>query len=177
MALVASCPRLDRFDELRCEGLWIKPAPSLDPPPVLVGDERGQLDAIVVRGDGRETTAPDPCDATPLGLDSPPRLGVIRHGDKRRLARTNLQRKRSLTGLWKQLRRIEPEPDLVRQPQPIETGRLENHRIESTLTALAETRIDIAAQRLDRESRLERQQLRPAASRRRAAPHASSRLR
>ena len=67
--------------------------------------------------------------------------------------------------------------DLGSEPEPVETAGREHDRIESALAALAQTRLDVAAQRLDRERRLEREQLRAPADRGRADPHPGSNLR
>ena len=50
-------------------------------------------------------------------------------------------------------------PDLVGEPQPVEPAGREHDRVEAALAALAEPRVDVAAERLDRERGLEREQL------------------
>ena len=57
------------------------------------------------------------------------------------------------------------------EPEPVEPARREDDRVEPPLAALAQPGVDVAAERLDRERRLEREQLRPPAHRRRPDPH------
>ena len=64
------------------------------------------------------------------------------------------------------------QADLVREPEPVEAAGREHDRVEPALARLAQARVDVAAQRLDRERRLEREQLRAAAHRRGADAHA-----
>ena len=57
------------------------------------------------------------------------------------------------------------QADLVREPEPVEPAGREHDRVEPALAQLAQARVDVAAQRLDRERRLEREQLRRAGAR------------
>ena len=57
------------------------------------------------------------------------------------------------------------------EAEPVEAARGEDDRVEPALAALAQPRVDVAAQRLDRERRLEREQLRLPPHRRRADAH------
>ena len=87
------------------------------------------------------------------------------------LARSHLQRERALPGLGEHLRRVEPVPDLAGEPEPIETACGEDDRIQAALATLAQARVDVPAQRLDGQRRLEREELRTAADGRGADPH------
>ena len=49
--------------------------------------------------------------------------------------------------------------DLGGEAEPVEAARREHDRVEAALAALAQTRVDVPAKRLDRERRLEREQL------------------
>ena len=49
--------------------------------------------------------------------------------------------------------------DLVGEPEPVEPAGGEHDRVEPALPTLAEARVDVAPHRLDRERRLEREQL------------------
>jgi hypothetical protein len=50
--------------------------------------------------------------------------------------------------------------DLGAEAEAVEAARGEHDRVEPALAALAQARVDVSAQRLDRERRLEREQLR-----------------
>jgi hypothetical protein len=121
--------------------------------------------------DGREAATSDRSDAGALELDSARRLHVVRSGHELLLAEPNLERQRALPRLRKDLVRLESVPDLVRKAEPVEPARSEHDRIQPTLPALAQPRVDVPPQRLDRERRLEREQLRPAADRGRPDSH------
>ena len=96
---------------------------------------------------------------------------MIGGGDELLVALAHLERERALRGLRQQLVRVEPPADLAREPEPVEPAGGEHDRVEPSLGALAQPRVDVAAQRLDRERRLEREQLRLAPRRRRADAH------
>ena len=100
----------------RARPLRIDARAPLDPGAVLVGDERGQRRAVVVRGDRGEAAAADERDAAALGLDAPARLGVVGRRDESLLAGAHLERERALARLGKQLRRVEAMPDLAPRP-------------------------------------------------------------
>src|SRR5438874_2039086 len=140
-------------------------ASPLEPRAVLRGDERGQLLAVVVRGNRCEATAADGEDARSLRLDTAPRLRVIAGRDELFLTGANLQGECALSGLRQQLVRVEAASDLVPEPEPVEAAGRQHDRVQAALAALAQTRVDVAAERLDRELGLERQQLCLAADR------------
>src|SRR5262249_28416666 len=131
----------------------------LEPRAVLRGDESRQHGAVVERGDGRETSAPDRGDARALRLDPAPRLRIVRAGGQLLLAGTNLQRERALAGLGHELAGVEAPPDRRRGPQPVETARREHDGIEPALATLPQAGVDVSPQRLDRQRGLEREQL------------------
>src|SRR5207248_203059 len=81
------------------------------------------------------------------------------------LTGANLQGECALSGLRQQLVRVEAAPDLVPEPEPVEAAGRQHDRVQAALAALAQTRVDVAAERRDRELGLERQQLRLAADR------------
>src|SRR5213078_1956771 len=143
----------------------------LDPAAVLRGDERRQLLAVVVRGHRRETATADGEDAGALRLDAAAGLGVVGSRNELLLAGTDLQRERALARLGQQLGGIEPQADLSPEPQPVEAGRGEHDRVQPALAALAQPRIDVPAERLDRQLWFEREQLRLAPDRRGADAH------
>ena len=68
-------------------------------------------------------------------------------------------------------------PDLVAEPEPVEPAGREHDRVEPSLPSLAQACVDVAAQRLDRERRLEREELRLPPHRRGADPHSRPQLR
>ena len=146
-------------------------AAPLDPRPVLGGDQRRQLRAVVVGGDRREAAGADRRDTGALGLDPAARLGIVADGDELLLARPHLQRERALRRLGQHRLDRQPQADLAVEPEPVEPAGREHERVEAALAGLAQARVDVAAQRLDRERRLEREQLRAAADRRGADPH------
>src|SRR5207244_295029 len=121
----------------------------------------------VVRSDRGETAAAHRRDAGALGLDTPSRLLVVRACDELLLAASDLERERALRRLGKEVDRGKAPPDLAREPEPVEPARREHDRVEPALAALAEPRVDVPAQRLDRERRLEREELSAPAHRRR----------
>ncbi len=124
-----------------------------------------------MRGDGSEAAAADERDAAALGLDPAPRLRVVRVGHERLLACPHLQRERTLSSLREHHLGIEAMPDLGLEPEPLEPAGGEDDRVEPALASLPEPGVDVAPERLDREGRVEREQLRAAADRRRADPH------
>ena len=128
--------------------------------------------AVVVRRHRREAAAADRGDARALGLDATARLRVV---DARRRAppRPRAPAARARPG---------PPPAAARpgrsgspisraEAEPVEPARGEDDRVEPALAALAQARVDVAAQRLDRERRLEREQLRAPAHRGGADAH------
>ena len=120
---------------------------------LLVGDERRQ------RSCRHETRRPAPgsrrrrarrSGARPRpGAESPGRRPQRRAPPRR----PNLQRQRSLPGLGQQLIRLEAAADLGAEPEPVEPTRRQHDRVEAALAALAQPRVDVPAQRLDRERR------------------------
>ena len=104
------------------------PRAPLEPRPVLVGHERRQRRAVVVRGDRREAAASDQRRAAALGLDTTARLGVVGDRDELLLARPDLERERALSRLGHELLRIETQPDLVRRAR---AGRARRRRARS----------------------------------------------
>src|SRR4051812_7831665 len=110
----------------------------LDPRPVVGRDQRPQRRAVVMRGNGGETAPFDDTDDGALGLDAPARLGVVDVRDELFLARTNLERECALRGFRQHHVPVEPQSDLVREPEPVETAGSEHDRIETALTALAQ---------------------------------------
>ena len=80
-----------------------------------------------------------------------------------------------LPRLGEQLGRLEAAADLGLEAEPVEPARGQHDRVQPALAALAQPRVD-AAQRLDRERRLEREQLGAAAHRRRPDPHPGPQL-
>jgi hypothetical protein len=66
--------------------------------------------------------------------------------------------------------------DLAAEPEAVEAAGGQHDRIEATLAALAQPRVDVAAERLDRERRLERQELGAAPHGRRPDPHPRKQL-
>ena len=110
--------------------------------------------------------------AYPLGVNPTPRLGIVHGGGDHLLAFADLERERPLAGLGEHFRRLETVADLGFQPEAVEPAGGEDDRVEAPLGALAETRVDVPAQRLYGERRLEREQLRAAACGRGADAHA-----
>ena len=129
--------------------------------------------AVVMRRDRREAAGADPRHAGALGLDAPPRLGGV--GVPRR-APPRPARTWSASAPWAASGSIvstgEADADPVGEPEPVETAGGEHERVEAALLRLAQARVDVAAQRLDRDRRIEREQLRAAPDRGGADPHA-----
>ena len=125
----------------------------------MVGGHRGQA------------AGADPEDAGALGLDAPARLGVVQRRDELLLSGPHLQRDRALPRLGNELLRLEPAADHLGEPEPVEAGRREHDRVEAALAHLAEARVDVAPQRLDRDLGLEREQLARRRDGGRADPH------
>ena len=92
-----------------------------------------------------------------LRLDALPRLGIVRRRDEVLVVRPHLESERALPRLGEHRLRLEAVADLVAEPEPVEPARCEHDRVEPALPALAQTGVDVAAQRLDREHRIERQ--------------------
>src|SRR4051794_37261181 len=113
-------------------------------------------------------------DARPLCLDPRVRVPIADMGDKVLFPCTNLKRQGALARFREEVVRVEAEPDLTVEPEPVEPAGREDHGVEAALAAFAQARVDVPAQRLDRQLRLERQQLSLAPARRGAAPHPRS---
>src|SRR5213076_390042 len=111
--------------------------------------------------DGCQAATTDREDTCALGLDAAARLGVVDASNQVLLACAHLQRERALAGLRQELLRLKAVADLGVQAEPVKAAGRQDDRVEPSLAALAQTRIDVAAQRLDRELGLERQQLGP----------------
>ena len=129
------------------------------------------------RGDGSETSTADDGDAPPLRLDAAPCLAVICGSDELLLTGTNLQCERALPRLGQELVRLEPPVDLGGETETIEPARRENDSVEPALASLAQARVDVPSQRLDRELGLEREQLRASPYRRCPDPQSRPQLR
>src|SRR5438552_1858027 len=72
----------------------------------------------------------------------------------------HLRRHAALPGPRQHLLRLEPPPDFARKAEPVEAAGREHDRVEPSLPALAQPRLDVPSQRLDRELGLQREQLR-----------------
>ena len=125
----------------------------------------------MVGGHGCEAAAADLRDARPLRLHAPPRLRVVGRGDHLLLAQSHLQRDGALPRLRQHVSRSEAKPDLAAETEAVEPARGEHDRVQPALPALPQARLHVPAQRLDRQARLEREQLRPPPHRRRPDPH------
>src|SRR5262249_60111367 len=88
-------------------------------------------------------------------LDGPTCLGVVRMRDERLVAAAALEREGALRRLRQDDGGREPQADLALEPEPVETAGGEDDRVEPPLAPLPETRVDVPAQRLDRERGLE----------------------
>ena len=146
----------------------VTPAP-LEPRSVLVRDERRQHHAVVVGRDRREAARRRSARYTSA---RPPRGGASRRrrrpppaAPRRRVpgARARPGPPRARAARVEALRRSRAARPSRSSPH----GR-EHDRVEAALAALPQPRVDVAAQRLDDERRLEREQLGAAA--RRAVP-------
>jgi hypothetical protein len=152
-------------------------AATLDPAPVLGCDEGRQPCAIVVRGDRSEAASADHRDTGAFGFDSPACLAVVGRADEMLFRCADLQRQRALSSLRDQLVRVEAVPDLCPELEPVEPAGRENDRVEPSLPAFAQTRVDVAAHGLDRKCRFQGQQLGLPPDRRRAHPHPGTQVR
>ena len=130
----------------------------------------------MVRRDGSEAAAADRGHDRALRLDPVPRLGVVHRLHELPVSRPYLEGERALPRLGQHRLGIEPKPDLALEPEPVEPARGEHDRVEASLASLAQARVDVAAQRLDREGRVEREQLRLAPHGRGADPHPRAEL-
>jgi hypothetical protein len=144
------------LDELPSELGRVAAAPPLQPASVLGRDQSGQLLTVVVRGDRRQTTAADCGDTGAFGLDAAASLGMIGVGNELFVTGSNLQGKRALSGFRQQFLRLEAQADLAVEAEPVESAGGKYDSVEAPLPALAQARIDVSAQRLDRELGLER---------------------
>ena len=109
----------------RATRLGVAARAPLDPGAVLVGDERGQRRAVVVRGHGSEAAAADERDAAALGLDAPSRLRVVRRRDQLLLAGAHLQARASPGRLRAAAR---PDRSAARSPPRARAGRARTPR-------------------------------------------------
>src|SRR5207245_6472836 len=132
---------------------------------------RRELLAAVRRGNRSETSTADHCNARPLGLHPASGLVVIGRFDARLLTGSHLERECALPGLGHHDVRIEAEADLVGETEAVETAGREDDGVETAFPALAQTRIDVPAQGLDRERGLEGEQLCTPSDRRGADAH------
>ena len=114
----------------------------------------------MVRRDGCQAATADREDTCALGLDTAARLRVVGASNHFLLARAHLQGERALAGLRQELLRLKAVTDLGVQAEAVEAARRQHDGVEPALPAFAQPRLDVAAQRLDRERRLEREQLR-----------------
>ena len=119
---------------------------------------------------GSEAATADQRNSQPLGLHAPARLGIVHGSDEMLFPGANLQRERTLTGLGQHDAGIESRSDLGLQAKPIQAAGRKHAGIEAALAALAQSRVDVSAQRLDGQRRLEREQLRATPHRGRANP-------
>src|SRR3990170_1883908 len=129
-------------------------AATLDPAPVLGGDQGRQRLAVMVRGDGCEAAAAYPRDAGSLRLDPATCLRIVHAGGERLLACADLKGERALPRLRNELSGVEAVADLGGEPEPVESGRREHDRVEPPLVPLAQAGVDVAAPRLGREGRV-----------------------
>ena len=106
----------------------------------------------MVRRDRRETPAADHGDARRSASTRRRVSASSARRDELLLARPHLQRERALARLGQQLGRLEAAADLAGEPEPIEPARSEHDGVEPALAALAQARVDVAAQRLDRRA-------------------------
>src|SRR6185295_1317370 len=150
----------DERHQRRRDFAGIGTGPPLEPTAVLGCDKAGQTLTVVIRRDGCEATAPDHRNAGPFHFHARPCLAVVCSCDQVLLAGAHLQCECALAGLGQELVGLEPMTDLGSEPEPVETAGGEHDRIQSALPALAQTGLDVPPQRLDRERRLEREQLR-----------------
>src|SRR5207253_2709424 len=105
------------------------------------------------------------------GLDLDQRLGVVRSPDEMLVSHAYLERERTLSRLGNDLVGLEPPADLAGEAEPVEPAGSEDDRVEPTLATLAQACVDVATKGLDRERRLEREQLRAATDRGGADTH------
>src|SRR5437764_11121670 len=145
--------------------------PPLEPGAVLRGNERGQRFAVVVCGYGREAPAPDREATRTLRFDPSPCLCVVRVGNEPFFAGTHLERKRALARFGQELVRLEAVTDLGAETEAVEPAGREDDGVEAALTAFPQPRVDVPAERLDRELGLEREQLRSPSDRGGSDPH------
>src|SRR5207249_10295587 len=72
--------------------------------------------------------------------------------DRLLVARAHLQRERPLPRFRQELVRLEPPADLAAEPEPVEAAGCEDDRVERPLSPLAQPRLDVSTERLDRKS-------------------------
>ena len=106
-----------------------------------------------MRRDRRAAAAPEQGGAGPLAGQDPCGLGVADGGERSRVLVARLQGQESLAGLGQHLLDLDAEPDLVRKVEAIEPAGGEHDAVEPALAALAEPRVDVAAQALDAQIR------------------------
>src|SRR5439155_10692766 len=98
--------------------------------------------SVVERRNRRETATPQSEDAGALRLDTAARLGVVCVRHELLLALPHLERHGALPGLRQHLLRLEPPPDFARKAEPVEAAGREHDRVEPSLPALAQPRLD-----------------------------------
>src|SRR3954471_16362354 len=160
----------DERHQRRRDFAGIGTGPPLEPAAILGCDQAGQTLTVVIRRYGRETAATDHRDASPLGFHAGPRFAVVCSCDQVLLAGAHLHCERTLPGLRQERAGLEPMTDLGSEPEPVETASREHDRIEPALPALAQTRLDVTAKWLDRERRLDCEELCAPADRCRTDP-------
>src|SRR3954452_8978664 len=160
-----------RIHQLRPERRGVVARVPLDPRSILRRDEARQRRSVVMCRDRSEAAAADGRHDCTLRFDALASLGVVRGRDELLVAGAHLQRERALARLRQHRLWLEPMPDLAAEPEAVEPARGEHDRIEAPLAPLAQPRVDVAAQRLDGERGLEREQLRLPPHRGRADPH------
>src|SRR3989442_4820727 len=103
----------DERHQRGCDLLGIIAAAPFDPAAVVGRHECGEPRAVVIGGDGSETAPADHGDTGSLGLDAPPRFGVISSTDEVLLAFAHLKRERTLPRLRDHFLQIEAVADLA----------------------------------------------------------------
>src|SRR4249920_4037385 len=121
--------------------------------------------------DRSEAASADRGHAGALELDPARRLRVGRRRHEVLLTAPDLERERTLAGFREDFVRLEAVADLAPEAEPIEAAGREHDRVQAALPTLAKPRVDVPAERLDRERRLQREQQRSAPDRRGADPH------
>ena len=162
---------LRQRDQLVGERVRIGPAPPLDPAAVLGCDQRREHFAVVVGRHRSEAARADTGDDRALGLDPAARLGIVRKRNELLFTGADLERECALGGLGEHRVDRQPEADPIGESQAVEAAGGEDERVEPSLGRLAKSRVDVASERLDRDGRLQREQLGPTTDRRRPDAH------